>query len=203
MSRGKSSRVVERPDEPCYADTRSLIRVAPAAAEHSRPGSDPTGAVEDSVASYLEKVSSSPVSEFYRGIAILRLEPADEGKAQGVLKTWEFLREIYSGNEFRVRPADTALAATGAIPLPVRDGKTLVIGAASPFKMEVKRLDGSENEIPSVPLKSHPEMNVVIINGEASNVASLRFSSAEAAPANPIFAEAVLPDYMSVQAFKQ
>jgi hypothetical protein len=200
---GKKFRVVDQVDQKCYSDTRSLIKVAPNSPSQWRAGSDHDAQLQDPVGAFLNDVSSQPVSAFFRGIAIFRLERKTAGQKSDPLDAWRLLRLIYRGNDFRVRDSGEVISPDGSFRLPIREGKTLVIAAEKPFGIRLQSRDGKERVVPSQPFAGQPGTHVVILNGAEANVAGLRFDASQPIPRAPIFGEAILPDYMSVQAFKE
>jgi hypothetical protein len=200
---GKKFRIVDQLDQKCYSDLRSLIKVAPNSPSQWRASSDPTSQLEDSVGAFLNGVSAYPVSAFFRGIAIFRLARKTTGQELDPLDASRLLRKIYRGNDFRVRDSGEVISPDGSLRLAIREGRTLVIAADKPFGIRLRAQDGKEKVISSRPFDGQPEMNVVILNGEEANIASVRFDASQPIPQTPIFGEAILPNYMSVQAFKE
>ena len=95
------------------------------------------------------------------------------------------------------------MSPDGGIRLPLGEGKSIVIAADEPFRIRTQGHMGGESIISSHVLGDQKKEQVVVLNGRQSDVASLRFDPSRVVPSRPIFSEAVLPDYMSVQAFSQ
>ena len=156
----------------------------------------------DALGNLVNQVSSHPVSPFFRGVAIFHLERKPKG-SNGPLEDWQILRMVYGGNGFRIFKADEAVSLDGSFRLPLRQGKTLVVAAERHFGIRVQALNGKESVISSHSFGDQQKTEVVMLNGPQNDIASLRFEPSEPAPPAAIFSEAILPDYMSVQAFNQ
>jgi hypothetical protein len=191
LLQGKRSYQVKSTAASSYADLRSLVKW---------PGGLDTLTHSLTIAAdSLADTTSQPVSPAYRGIAIYHIQRLPGQKPVLADEPWRYLRAIYGGNDFRIRPPAEALRAGGNIQLPLREGKTLAICAATPFRVVAAMRNGSVVTLVSEPLPAAPGIHAIVLDGRQSDAVTLGFDPSQAPPVSPVFAESVLPDYMSIR----
>lgn len=189
LVRGQEPRAFKQYEIPptCYADTRSIIKAA-------RP-LVPKDEVREDLGRHIAVSTITSVSPAFRGIRIQRLD----SRVGPVMSrpVWDVLRGIFAGDDFWPREGNEVWNANGTLHSQLGRGTTIVILSSKPFELVLAGHDASVRNVASAPDSTFPEWQVVVLNGRATDVASVRPAGKELPDAPFFSAEAILPDYMS------
>jgi len=195
LMQGKKVSRLKQEAQSFYADSRSLIKWS--------GGIDTLSNTETVAGDFMTDAACRNASPTYRGVTIYHLDRKSGDHHALSDDPWRYLRLVYSGDDFRIRRQSEVLLADGNCRLPLREGKTLTIAAKSPFSVVTRMLDGQDVTTASHALAGVPTIQVITFDGRQSDAANLRFVSGQPVPDKPVFAESILPDYMSLHILRR